>query len=183
MNYDKDKLKGDIKEEIFFEFSKKFKEYTLIDVRRLEQYKKIDVDYIALKKNNTYAKIEVKSLGKGDTLFIELFDNIKNKNKGWYSKTQTDILAFVGKDKIVLIQLKDIKKYIDVYMPELDELMDGDIQKLHERLLVFEDYLHPVIIEDINAWDKKQWGLCLKLNIKKLKYEGCKVRTFSYNEK
>jgi hypothetical protein len=122
-------------------------------------------------------KIEVKSLGKDDNIFIELFDNIKNKNKGWYFKIKADVLAFVGKDKISMVQLKDIRKYINRYVPELDALIDGDIQKLYERLKLFDSYLHPVIVEDVNAWNKKQYGLCFKLNINELKYEGCKVRT------
>jgi hypothetical protein len=179
MNYDKDKIKGDIKEDIFVEFTKKFNDYSIIDVRKNNEYKKIDVDFILLnKKNHSYSKVEVKSLGKGDNIFVELFDNIKDKNKGWYSKTQADILVFVGNDKIVLIQLKDIQNYIKMYVPELDTLTDGDIQKLYERLKLFDSYLHPVIVEDVSAWGKKQWGLCLKIAIKELKDYGCSVKVF-----
>ncbi len=102
--------------------------YFVIDVSKDQHYWSQDIDFIAIKGDNTI-KVEVKYdswIHKTNNLFIELMSDVDRNKSGWIDYCKADYLFYVDAvdNTCYVISLDDVRVYLKHYPYKVKECID-----------------------------------------------------------
>ena len=102
--------------------------YNVIDVSKCQEYWTQDIDFIAIKGQDT-TKIEVKYDGvihRTRNLFIELLSDVDNNKSGWIDFCKADYLYYIDAVNNIcyVIALDDVRHYLKTNRYSVKECRD-----------------------------------------------------------